>query len=91
MCVGLLLEIEESLIEHEIQMVDLCVALSQLDALISLAEVAQERQYVKPAISDENVIIIKNGRHPLQVILNTAKSRFMLKFKYRSLPRSLDS
>lgn len=50
-------------------MVDLCVALSQLDALISLAEVAQERQYVKPEISDENVIVIKNGRHPLQVML----------------------
>ena len=63
------MEIEESIIEHEVVMVDLCVALSHLDALISFAEVAQERQYVKPEISEENVIVIKNGRHPLQVIL----------------------
>ena len=61
------MEIEESLIEREILLADLCLAISHLDALISLAQVAQERQYVRPEISDENVIVIKNGRHPLQV------------------------
>ncbi len=39
--------------------------LAELDALISLAEVAQERKYVRPQVDDSLLLDIKNGRHPV--------------------------
>ena len=39
--------------------------LSELDALLSLAEVAQERKYVRPIVDDSLVLDIKSGRHPV--------------------------
>lgn len=43
--------------------------LSEIDALIALAEVATKYGYVRPAISDKDIIEIKDGRHP--VVENT--------------------
>jgi len=40
-------------------------ALSQVDALCSLATVAEKNSYVRPIVNDNNVIDIKNGRHPV--------------------------
>ena len=40
-------------------------AVSVIDALASFAEVADRENYCKPAICDENVINVKNGRHPV--------------------------
>jgi len=39
--------------------------LSYLDVIISLATVAVKNSYVRPEISEENVIEIKQGRHPV--------------------------
>ena len=39
--------------------------LASLDALVSLAEVAEKNNYVRPEISLEPVIEIKDGRHPV--------------------------
>lgn len=39
--------------------------LAALDALYALATVAVERHYVKPEITDDGIIDIKNGRHPV--------------------------
>jgi len=39
--------------------------LAILDTLISLAEVADERNYCKPRVDDSDVIDIKEGRHPV--------------------------
>ena len=41
------------------------LALKTLDALLSLARVARENGYVKPNLTDDGVIDIKNGRHPI--------------------------
>ncbi|HZH34166.1 MAG TPA: DNA mismatch repair protein MutS, partial [Pyrinomonadaceae bacterium] len=38
--------------------------LSYLDAIVSLAEVADEFDYCKPHINDTSLLRIKNGRHP---------------------------
>ncbi|MDR0811007.1 MAG: DNA mismatch repair protein MutS [Paludibacter sp.] len=38
---------------------------AQLDCLLSFTRVSVENRYVKPAISDENVLDIKEGRHPV--------------------------
>jgi DNA mismatch repair protein MutS len=40
-------------------------AIAQIDALSSLAEVAVHHGYVRPTLSDEDVIDIKGGRHPI--------------------------
>lgn len=40
-------------------------SLAQLDALISLAEVAVERKYVKPEVDDSLILDIQQGRHPV--------------------------
>jgi len=40
-------------------------AIAQIDALSSLAEVAVRHGYVKPTLTNDNVIDIKGGRHPI--------------------------
>jgi DNA mismatch repair protein MutS len=40
-------------------------AFATLDALLSLAEVATKRNYVRPVLHDGDEIEIKNGRHPV--------------------------
>ncbi len=40
-------------------------AVAELDTLCSLAQVSLENDYVKPEISFENIIEIKDGRHPV--------------------------
>ena len=40
-------------------------AIAQIDALSSLAEVAVRHSYVRPTLTDEDVIDIKGGRHPV--------------------------
>ncbi len=41
------------------------VALSMLDALAGLSEVAERRRYVRPTVHDGRELIIKAGRHPV--------------------------
>ena len=40
-------------------------ALAVLDALIALADLAHDRNYVRPIIDDSGVISIESGRHPV--------------------------
>ena len=44
--------------------------IAQLDALISLADVALENDYVKPEINEQKEIEIKSGRHPVVEKMN---------------------
>lgn len=39
--------------------------LAQLDCLHSFAEVSEENRYVRPVLTDDTVLDIKNGRHPV--------------------------
>ncbi len=39
--------------------------IGQLDALLSFADVAREKQYVKPQVDDGDTIHIEEGRHPV--------------------------
>ncbi|MCI0684211.1 MAG: DNA mismatch repair protein MutS [Gemmataceae bacterium] len=39
--------------------------LAHLDVLAGLAELAVARQYVRPALRDDPVLIVKDGRHPV--------------------------
>lgn len=39
--------------------------LAQLDCLLSFAQIAEENCYIRPVISDDEVLDIKQGRHPV--------------------------
>ncbi len=40
-------------------------ALARLDVLASFAEVAARENYVRPRLTDEDVLVIRDGRHPV--------------------------
>ncbi len=40
-------------------------ALAQLDALLSLTDLAHDRQYVRPQIDDSDLLVVEGGRHPV--------------------------
>jgi DNA mismatch repair protein MutS len=40
-------------------------AIAHLDCLLSFAKVAEENNYIRPLISSDNVLDIKQGRHPV--------------------------
>jgi DNA mismatch repair protein MutS len=48
-------------------------AIATLDALISLAEVADRLDYVMPTVNDGDEIVIINGRHPVIESVNLAE------------------
>ncbi len=45
-------------------------ALAQLDSLLSLADLAHDRQYVCPRIDESDLLIIEGGRHPVVEQMN---------------------
>ena len=58
-------EIREQLKELLPRLQTTALALKTLDALLSLAQVASERDYVRPQINDEGRYEIVEGRHPV--------------------------
>ena len=44
--------------------------LAQLDVLLSLAELAHDRRYVRPQIDDGDALLIEEGRHPVIEAMN---------------------
>lgn len=61
-------EIEDSLPD----LYNVATAISYLDALYSLAKIAKERNYICPELSNNNILNIEDGRHPvLEVTLDT--------------------
>jgi len=76
----LVLNAEEEILKVERQLFeDLCKEIAQsaprllqtaravahLDALLSLAEVAIREGYVRPTLTDDDLLVIKDGRHPV--------------------------
>jgi DNA mismatch repair protein MutS len=57
--------IRQALLPHVGQLQELADALARLDVLASLATLARERRYCRPAISDSRVLEIGDGRHPV--------------------------
>jgi len=43
--------------------------LAELDVLCSLAEVCEERGYVRPTFSDDGTMLVRDGRHPVVELL----------------------
>ncbi|MDP4143976.1 MAG: DNA mismatch repair protein MutS [Bacillota bacterium] len=61
----LFVDIRNKVLVHIDRMKKSAKLLSELDCLSSLATVALENNYCKPIITDDGVISIKNGRHPV--------------------------
>jgi DNA mismatch repair protein MutS len=58
-------QVRQALLPHVSAFQELAYGLGRLDVLASLALLAQERRYCRPAIVDERVLEIIDGRHPV--------------------------
>ncbi len=58
-------EIREELVLHSSRFLKTAAELAQLDFYSSGAEVAHKYNYRKPEVTEESVILIKEGRHPV--------------------------
>lgn len=59
------LQLRETLSSYGFDLKDLSLAISSLDALLSLAIVACQRKYVRPVVDESLDTEIANGRHPV--------------------------
>jgi DNA mismatch repair protein MutS len=68
-----ILDVERSLFEalcqelcsHSKRLLDTARSLAHLDAFRSLAEVAAREGYCRPSLTDDDLLIVKDGRHPV--------------------------
>ncbi len=58
-------EIVEKIKERTSEIKKLSQIISFIDVIVSLAEVAEKNNYVKPEVKEGDQIIIKSGRHPV--------------------------
>lgn len=58
-------ELAQSILQYVPAIQKDATALSRLDCLLSFAEIARERHYVRPIVDDSYIIDIKEGRHPV--------------------------
>ena len=61
----LFVQLRREVAQHAARLQTAARVLAQIDALISLAEVAARYGYVKPIVDDGDTIEIKEGRHPV--------------------------
>eukprot|EP00118_Oscarella_pearsei_P012511 m.92641 g.92641 ORF g.92641 m.92641 type:complete len:572 (+) comp36749_c0_seq10:12-1727(+) len=62
----IILKLQSTILEHTQILLDVVEYAADLDSLIALALTARENNYVKPMCTEENVLRIIKGRHPLQ-------------------------
>ncbi len=70
------LQIRNQLSEHIKRILETALKVAVLDVLFSLAETAYKHDYVRPAITCDESIEIKSGRHPV-VENNLGENRFV--------------
>jgi len=61
----LFLALREKVVKHSLEIKETARALATLDVLLSFAETAFERHYVRPEISEEPLIELQEARHPV--------------------------
>lgn len=61
----LFIEIRNKVASVSQKLFDTARAVAQTDVITSLAELAENENYVKPVLNDSELINIKNGRHPV--------------------------
>ncbi|EQC40806.1 hypothetical protein, variant [Saprolegnia diclina VS20] len=63
---GLLLELYDELMEHEVTFYDMIDVASELDCFLSLARAAREFNFTRPVMCEDITFVAKTARHPLQ-------------------------
>ena len=58
-------QVRQALLPHVPALQELALGLARVDVLSGLAVLAQERRYCRPTITDERVLEIIDGRHPV--------------------------
>jgi DNA mismatch repair protein MutS len=61
----LFVRLRREVAQHAARLQTAARVLAQIDALVSLAEVAARYGYVKPLVDDGDTLVIKEGRHPV--------------------------
>ncbi len=61
----LLCEVNSTVAHHSGKLQEIAVLIGMLDVLSNLAEVAANNNYVRPAITPDTRILIRDGRHPV--------------------------
>lgn len=54
------------ILEHEKLLIEVSDICGEFDSLVALALGARKYRFASPEMTEENVIIIEGGRHPLQ-------------------------
>jgi DNA mismatch repair protein MutS len=69
---GLFNEVLDKICERTKEIQDIASAIAELDVLITFAEIAQRNNYVRPRMTSDLSIEIKDGRHPVieQLVIN---------------------
>ena len=57
--------LKDAVIRHSQRIIDTAKAVAEIDAIVSLAEVASRNSYVRPTLSNQREIRLVNSRHPL--------------------------
>ena len=67
-------ELEESIIEYDLSLRKTFHSLAELDCILAFANAASELSFTKPEVVDnENIVIVEDGRNPLQEIVTEHK------------------
>ncbi|KAI0697886.1 DNA mismatch repair protein MutS [Cytidiella melzeri] len=62
-------KLSEDVMVYESIMAKACDICAELDCLLSFAEASRAYDFQRPVMTDENVLIVKQGRHPLQELV----------------------
>ena len=63
---GIVRQLEEMVLEHELDVCNACSGIAELDVLLSFAVCSADGDWARPALDDSNQLLISGGRHPLQ-------------------------
>ena len=59
-------QLESQVLQYENLLQGVGGRLAELDVLAAFSETSQDFRYVRPKMVDDNVLLVKNARHPLQ-------------------------
>ena len=62
---SILRELLTKVLEHSGMLLSATSAIAEVDCFLSFAKVAREQNYFRPRLTQQNVLDIQNGRHPL--------------------------
>lgn len=69
--IEILYQLQEKILEYKDILITCSNLCGELDSILSLARAALDNNWVRPTITDNNVIKITSGRHPLQELCVT--------------------